>query len=94
MACNLTIHSNYVLEESLGCFRVYFNGLYGSSSRWIVSKENENPADSDLQFLSKKSARIHMEDSICAMIKRKLGTETALTSRQQKAILRKIGKRV
>lgn len=94
MAYSFTVHSNYVLEESLGCFRVYFNGLYGSSSRWIVSKENENPAESDLQFLSKKAAKLHMEDCICSMINRKLGTETALTSRQQKAILRKIRKRI
>lgn len=87
------VKNAWILQEQLGCFCLYYNGLHGSAARWTFCKMKSNPANEESPYTTKGAAQISMRDAIIQMIKNKLGRDTLLTQRQQSNLLKKAVKR-
>lgn len=87
------VKNAWILVEQLGCFCLYYNGLYGSAARWTFCKTSNDPAIEEKNYTTKGAAQISMRDATVQMIKNKLGRDTLLTQRQQSNLLKKAVKR-
>lgn len=76
----------WLLDNSLGNYRLYYNNMHGSASQWAVSKYSQKPEEGQL-FSSKKKAELFLYSTVKKLID--TGKPSGLVADEKRKVNRK-----